>query len=98
MKHIPNEHGECPAWCRLCLDEADVWRLSAPEPDPKPNDKPAVWDLVQADMRDRDASGRAKYGTPLQPHNGRDALVDAFQEALDLVVYLRQAIYERDGR
>lgn len=56
---------------------------------------PAVWDLVLADMAARDAEGRRKYGTPLQPGNGRDALVDAYQEALDLVVYLRQAIYER---
>lgn len=41
--------------------------------------------------------GRRKYGTPLQAHNGRDPLVDAYQEALDLCVYLRQAIAERDG-
>lgn len=41
------------------------------------------------------AMGRARYGTPLQAGNGRDALVDAYQEALDLCVYLRQAIEER---
>lgn len=62
---------------------------------PTPNTLPAVWDLVLADMKARDAEGRRKYGTPLQPFNGRDPLVDAYQEALDLVVYLRQAIYER---
>lgn len=39
--------------------------------------------------------GRQKYGTPLTADNGRDPLVDAYQEALDLVVYLRQAIEER---
>lgn len=64
---------------------------------PTPNSHPAVWDLVITDMRERDNTGAAKYQTRLQPHNGRDALVDAYQEALDLVVYLRQAIYERDG-
>lgn len=32
--------------------------------------------------------------TPLQTFNGRDALVDAAQEALDLVLYLRQARLE----
>lgn len=42
--------------------------------------------------------GRARYGTPLQPFNGRDQLADAYAEALDLVVYLRAALYERDGR
>lgn len=46
-------------------------------------------------MKERDQEGRRKYGTPLQAGNGRDALVDAYQEALDLCVYLRQAIAER---
>ena len=43
------------------------------------------------DMAERDRFGRERYGTPLQAHNGRDALIDAYQEALDLPVYLRQA-------
>jgi len=54
-----------------------------------------VWALIIHDMSQRRQGGIEKYGTPLQPHNGRDALVDAYQEALDLVVYLRQAIEER---
>ena len=70
----------------------------ADQPPPVANDKPAVWDLVMTDMRERDQLGRRRYGVPLQPHNGRDVLVDAYQEALDLAVYLRQAIYERDGK
>jgi hypothetical protein len=69
---------------------------SAIQPKPRHSETlPAVWDLVIDDMRDRDLQGLAKYTTRLQPHNGRDALVDAYQEALDLCVYLRQAIYER---
>jgi hypothetical protein len=68
------------------------------QPDPTPNNLPAVWGLVIADMRERDATGEARYGVRLQPHNGRDALVDAYQELLDACVYMRQAIYERDGR
>ena len=68
------------------------------QPAPTHNDRPAVWDLVVADMQERDRIGRQRYGTPLQPGNGRDALVDAYQEALDLAVYLRQAIAERDGQ
>lgn len=62
---------------------------------PLPGDTP-VWDLVIEDMRKRDHLGRAKYGTPLQTNNGRDFLLDAYQEALDLTVYLRGAIEERD--
>jgi hypothetical protein len=65
------------------------------EPAPTPNDSKPIRDLVIEDMRDRDRVGRERYGTPLQANNGRDALVDAYQEALDLVVYLRQAIEER---
>jgi len=56
---------------------------------------PPSGELVIADMRERDHVGRQRYGTPLQANNGRDALLDAYQEALDLVVYLRQAIEER---
>ena len=47
-------------------------------------------------MQTRDRVGRERYGTPLQPHNGRDALQDAYEEALDLAAYLKQAIVERD--
>lgn len=68
------------------------------QPDPIPNSYPAVWDLVLADIGTRDKQGEAKYRTRLQPHNGRDFLRDAYEEALDLVVYLRGAIFERDGK
>lgn len=68
------------------------------QPAPVSNTHPAVWPLVIEDMAARDAVGRERYGVPLQPHNGRDALIDAYQEALDLCAYLRQAIYERDGK
>ncbi len=47
-------------------------------------------------MAERAAAGFHKYGTHLQTHNGRDALWDAYQEAMDLCMYLRQAILERD--
>jgi hypothetical protein len=67
-------------------------------PAPKPNQSKSVWDLVIEDMQARDEFGRKKYGTPLQAGNGRDALVDAYQEVLDLCVYLRQAIEERKGK
>lgn len=53
---------------------------------------------IVADMRERDALGRVRYGTPLQPHNGRNPRVDAYQEALELLVYYRQHLYETEGR
>ena len=64
------------------------------QPNPKPNDGTPIWELVIEDMRARDRLGRKRYGTPLQAYNGRDALREAYDEALDLAVYLRQAIEE----
>lgn len=68
------------------------------QPPPRANDYPALWSLIRDDMTLRDRMGAKKYGTRLQPHNGRDFLRDAYEEALDLVVYLRGAIFERDGK
>lgn len=68
------------------------------QPKPVQNDHPAAWSLVISDMANRDIIGAKKYGTRLQPNNGRDSLRDAYEEALDLAVYLRNAIYERDSK
>ena len=65
------------------------------QPAPVPNDRPDIWALVLADMAERRRVGIERYGTPLQPGNGRDALVDLYQELLDAVVYARQYIEER---
>jgi hypothetical protein len=68
------------------------------QPPPAPSGGPDVWALVLADMAERRRVGLERYGTLLRPHNGRDALADAYAEALDLAVYLRQAMYEKEGR
>ncbi len=52
---------------------------------------------VYADLTARSDMGKMKYGTELRTHNGRDALTDAYQEVLDLAVYLKQLLLERDG-
>lgn len=62
------------------------------------SDPKSIWDLVLEDMRARDALGHRKYGKHLTPHDGRDSLRDAYEEALDLAVYLRKAMFERDGK
>jgi len=64
------------------------------QPPPAGDGKP-IWDLVVNDMRERDNLGRQRYNTPLRSWNGRDALIDAYQEVLDLAVYMRQEIEER---
>jgi len=57
---------------------------------------PDIIELVKNDLELRAVIGKRKYGERLKPHNGRDALVDAYQESLDLSMYLRQAIVERE--
>jgi NTP pyrophosphatase (non-canonical NTP hydrolase) len=87
------------AICEPCEPEPgeqpDTQGMSTPEPPPIPNDGTPIWELVIADMHERDQFGRAKYKTPLQAHNGRDSLADAYQEVLDLVVYIKQQTIER---
>ena len=80
------------------LEELRMLNSKAATPQPHPTTgELTVLDYVLADLQERSNAGIQKYGTPLQTHNGRDALWDAYQEALDLCMYLRQAILERDG-
>lgn len=65
--------------------------------DPKPGETKVI-DLVMADLQARAEVGRERYGAYLETGNGRDALMDAYQEALDLCMYLRQEIEERRER
>lgn len=69
--------------------------MSDRQPDPIPNDGVSIWQLVMQDFRAREEFGMRKYGTPLQINNGRDHLRDAYEEALDQAVYLRQEIEAR---
>jgi hypothetical protein len=73
-------------------------KVTAPidQPMPTPNGRGSIQALVRADLDQREQVGIQRYGTPLQAFNGRDALRDAYEEALDLACYLRQAIAERE--
>jgi hypothetical protein len=53
--------------------------------------------LVIEDLRSRGKISELVYGQKLSTFNGRDSLVDAYQEALDLCMYLRQVIEERNS-
>lgn len=83
-----------------------------PPPAPRP-DEPACWDLVlarlsavpepiddrlRADIKMRDAFGVAKYGQRLKTNDGRNPLIDAYQENLDLVCYLAKDNAETEHR
>jgi len=68
---------------------------STDQPLPTPNDQPHIHDLVADDIAARKALGIRKYRTPLQAYNGRNMLRDAYEEVLDLAVYLRGALAEQ---
>jgi hypothetical protein len=68
--------------------------ISEHQPEPIEGEK-TVLDYVLADFQERANIGKLRYGTYLKTNNGRDALMDAYQEAIDLVMYLRQALLER---
>ena len=61
---------------------------------PKGSGNP-ILGMVLADLTNRALEGKEKYGEPLLANNGRNPLWDAYQEALDLAMYLRQAIEEQ---
>lgn len=65
------------------------------QPQPTPNDRPPIVDAVIQDMRDRKQLGIDRYGTSLQAFNGRNSLQDAYEEVIDLSVYLKQSLVEK---
>lgn len=77
----------------------DDIRSATPQLAPKPSSDD-ITELVIEDLKVRRSYGVSKYGRTLRAFNGRDSLLDAYQEALDLVQYLRQVIEERaaDGQ
>jgi hypothetical protein len=64
-------------------------------PPPSPGRARATWELVIDDMKARDDLGHRRYGVRHQYDNGRDHLLDAYEEALNLSVYLRGEIEKR---
>lgn len=89
------------ASCHMCPDKAlcvaESNSATKHEPEPVGNGQ-IIIDLVEKDLRDRAEVGKEKYGTYLRANNGRNSLMDAYQEVLDLAMYLRQLIYEKDGK
>ncbi len=79
------------------------------QPLPTPNGHPSIHDQVIHDLlrtghpglagvadalAARRALGLTRYGSLLQPFNGRDCLRDLLDELLDAIVYARQVVLE----
>lgn len=71
-------------------DERDPER---DQPLPKPGKLPVQQILIHA-IEERREHGIRKYGRALETDNGRNALQDAWEEAMDLLLYLTRARLE----
>ena len=83
----------------VSIEDAQEYKANraatAKQPTPSGSGNP-ILGMVLTDLTNRALEGKEKYGEPLKAHNGRNALWDAYQEALDLAMYLRQAIEEQE--
>lgn len=96
-----NRHSADVVW----MDEAPVRRpggrwvpmgpiVDQPAP-PLGDESRDVQSMVIEDMHARKQVGMERYGTALKVNNGRDPLVDLYQELLDACSYIRQEIERR---
>lgn len=53
-----------------------------------------TYELVIEDINERVEVGKRTYGKYLKPFDGTVGLLEAYEEALDLVIYLRHALTE----
>ncbi len=84
--------------CRDCgAGILDPDRCPGPDQTTLPDRQTPVTASLIALLREREAIGIERYGRTLTTNNGRDALQDALEEALDLSQYLQQAKLERDA-
>jgi hypothetical protein len=66
------------------------------EPSPLPGQS-TVADKVIDDINERVQLGLDKYGTKLMTFNGRNALVDLYQELIDATMYIKQLLMEEEN-
>ena len=64
----------------------------------KKGDQKAVIVKVLDDLLDRANVGKTKHGSVLRSHDGSDGLVNAYIQALDMVIYMRHEIMERESK
>lgn len=56
-----------------------------------------VFAEVKKDLDGRNELGKHLYGGPLDVTDRRDWLINAYEEALDLCVYLKAELMRREG-
>lgn len=78
--------------------EHDADELICKQTTPPHTGTTRVLDYVLADLKSRAEMGKQKYGHYLETDNGRNALQDAYEEALDMCMYLKQKLLEEEGK
>lgn len=82
-KHAPDFL--CPRHSRVTEDQFKLL-----------SEQPTIVTLVIDDLREREEYGTAQYGVPLLEDSSKEnALREAYEEALDLCVYLRLELSRR---
>lgn len=67
-----------------------------PLPPPVPDGETDAQSLVMRDIADRRQVGISRYGAALQTWNGRDNLLDLYEELLDGAIYARNEMERRN--
>lgn len=70
-------------------------RRGESQPLPTRNNSVDIQSLVIGDVMRRRQLGIERYGTPVQAHNGRNALLDLYEELIDAAVYCKQLLVEQ---
>lgn len=68
------------------------------QPAPFKSNHPDIHDFFLGMAHDRVVKGEKAYGQRLKPFDGRDNLLDAWEEAWDLLQYLTKEIYQRSHK
>ncbi len=69
--------------------------INQEQPQPHGTGQPVGERLIEL-IQERTKLGIQKYGEPLTTHNGRDSMLDALQESIDLNQYLMKALMESE--
>ena len=85
---------------RVTAGPADVptGAATAQQLAPEQGDGSEIYQMVLHDIITRSEFGARKYGHPLRTTADVDYLVNAYQELLDLLIYLRGEIHRRDTK
>jgi hypothetical protein len=93
---LPDFNNACPDCLAGLTTPTRAGREGDSQPMPTASTHPIAHEEVAKDLNARLRIGIERYGQPLRPFNGRKPLRDAYEEALDLCVYLWCAMYEEE--